>query len=92
MRLDKFLKVSRIIKRRSIAKEISDAGRIKVNGKTAKSSTKLAIGDTISIAYGDKYLTIRVSDFKDSTKKEDARLMYEIIEEKRETNESTSLD
>ncbi len=86
MRLDKFLKVSRIIKRRSIAKEISDAGRIKVNGKTAKSSTKLAIGDTISIAYGDKNLTVRVSDFKDSTKKEDARLMYEIIEEKRETN------
>ncbi len=81
MRLDKFLKVSRIIKRRSVAKEISDAGRITVNDKTAKSSTKLEVGDIVTIGYGDKQLTVKVLDFKDSTKKEDAKMLYEIIEE-----------
>jgi len=81
MRLDKFLKVSRIIKRRSVAKEISDAGRIQVNNKTAKSSTQLEIGDKFRIQYGDKSLTAKVLDFKESTKKEDAKLMYEVLEE-----------
>ncbi len=81
MRLDKFLKVSRIIKRRSVAKEISDAGRIQVNNKTAKSSTQLEIGDKFRIQYGDKSLTAKVLDFKESTKKEDAKLMYEVLKE-----------
>jgi len=81
MRLDKYLKVSRIIKRRSVAKEISDAGRIKVNDKTAKSSTQLEIGDIITIQSGSKRLIVKVLDFKDSTKKEDAKMMYKIIEE-----------
>ena len=83
MRLDKYLKVSRIIKRRSVAKEVSDKGRIKVNGILAKSSTDLKINDTIEIRFGNKLLTVRVLEMKDSTKKEDAVKMYEIMSETR---------
>ncbi|EMB96017.1 RNA-binding S4 domain-containing protein [Streptococcus mutans] len=83
MRLDKYLKVSRIIKRRSVAKEVSDKGRIKVNGILAKSSTDLKINDTIEIRFGNKLLTVRVLEMKDSTKKEDAVKMYEMISETR---------
>ena len=83
MRLDKYLKVSRIIKRRSVAKEVYDKGRIKVNGILAKSSTDLKINDTIEIRFGNKLLTVRVLEMKDSTKKEDAVKMYEIISETR---------
>ena len=81
MRLDKYLKVSRIIKRRPIAKEVTDKGRIKVNGILAKSSTDLRINDEIEIRFGNKILLVRVLEMKDSTKKEDATKMYEIIKE-----------
>ncbi|QZT27257.1 RNA-binding S4 domain-containing protein [Streptococcus dysgalactiae] len=88
MRLDKFLKVSRIIKRRPVAKEVADKGRIKVNGVLAKSSTDLKLNDHIEIRFGNKLLTVRVLEMKDSTKKEDALRMYEIISETRiEANE-----
>ncbi|MCB2834185.1 RNA-binding S4 domain-containing protein [Streptococcus dysgalactiae] len=88
MRLDKFLKVSRIIKRRPVAKEVADKGRIKVNGVLAKSSTDLKLNDHIEIRFGNKLLTVRVLEMKDSTKKEDALSMYEIISETRiEANE-----
>ena len=60
MRLDKYLKVSRIIKRRPVAKEVADKGRIKVNGVLAKSSTDLKIGDQIEVRFGNKLLTVRV--------------------------------
>ncbi|HHK5588304.1 TPA: RNA-binding S4 domain-containing protein, partial [Streptococcus mutans] len=70
-------------KRRSVAKEVSDKGRIKVNGILAKSSTDLKINDTIEIRFGNKLLTVRVLEMKDSTKKEDAVKMYEIISETR---------
>lgn len=83
MRLDKFLKVSRIIKRRPVAKEVADKGRIKVNGVLAKSSTDLKINDEIEIRFGNKLLTVKVLEMKDSTKKEDAVKMYEIIKELR---------
>ncbi|WP_288622234.1 RNA-binding S4 domain-containing protein [uncultured Streptococcus sp.] len=83
MRLDKYLKVSRIIKRRPVAKEVADKGRIKVNGILAKSSTDLKINDEIEIRFGNKLLTVRVLEMKDSTKKEDATRMYEIINETR---------
>ncbi len=85
MRLDKFLKVSRIIKRRSVAKEISDAGRVTINNKAAKSSTPVSIGDEISVRYGDKTLTVRIKRLSESTKKEDAKMMYEIISQKGDT-------
>ncbi len=88
MRLDKYLKVSRIIKRRTVAKEVADNGRIKVNGILAKSSTDLKMNDQIEIQFGNKLLTVKVLAMKDSTKKEDALKMYEIISEKRiETDE-----
>ena len=83
MRLDKYLKVSRIIKRRPIAKEVTDKGRIKVNGILAKSSTDLKINDEIEIRFGNKILLVRVLEMTDSTKKEDATKMYEIIKETR---------
>lgn len=85
MRLDKFLKVSRIIKRRSVAKEISDAGRVTINNKAAKSSTPVSIGDEISVRYGDNTLTVRIKRLSESTKKEDAKMMYEIISQKGDT-------
>ncbi|ESS16103.1 hypothetical protein PLG01_01998 [Streptococcus mutans PKUSS-LG01] len=66
-----------------MAKEVSDKGRIKVNGILAKSSTDLKINDTIEIRFGNKLLTVRVLEMKDSTKKEDAVKMYEIISETR---------
>lgn len=83
MRLDKYLKVSRIIKRRTVAKEVADKGRIKVNGILAKSSTDLKSGDEVEVRFGNKILTVRVLEMKDSTKKEDAGKMYEIISETR---------
>ena len=83
MRLDKYLKVSRIIKRRTVAKEVADKGRIKVNGILAKSSADLKIDDQVEIQFGNKLLTVKVLEMKDSTKKEDALKMYEIISEKR---------
>ena len=81
MRLDKYLKVSRIIKRRPVAKEVTDKGRIKVNGILAKSSADLKINDEIEIRFGNKILLVRVLEMKDSTKKEDAAKMYDIIKE-----------
>ena len=82
MRLDKYLKVSRIIKRRPVAKEVADKGRIKVNGVLAKSSTDLKIGDQVEVRFGNKLLTVRVLEMKDSTKKEDATKMFKILSEK----------
>lgn len=83
MRLDKFLKVSRIIKRRTLAKEVADNGRITVNGKIAKSSTKVDVDDLIEITYGNKIVTVQVNALLDSTKKEDAKDMFTIVEEKK---------
>lgn len=83
MRLDKFLKVSRIIKRRTVAKEVADKGRIEVNDQVAKSSTSLKVGDVLKIHFGNKTLEIKVLILKDSTKKDDANEMYEIISETR---------
>ena len=83
MRLDKYLKVSRIIKRRPVAKEVADKGRIKVNGVLAKSSTDLKVNDQIEVRFGNKVLTVKVLEMLDSTTKEDASKMYEIISETR---------
>lgn len=83
MRLDKFLKISRIIKRRSVAKEVADKGRIQINGKLAKSSTDVRVGDAVRIQFGNKVLEIKVRELYESTKKEDAAKMYEIISEER---------
>ncbi|SFB95850.1 Ribosomal 50S subunit-recycling heat shock protein, contains S4 domain [Alkalibacterium subtropicum] len=81
MRLDKFLKVSRIIKRRSVAKEIADKDRIQINGKTAKSSSQVAVGDELTIQFGNKTLKVSVDDIRDTTKKDEAKDLYTVIEE-----------
>lgn len=81
MRLDKFLKVSRIIKRRSVAKEIADKDRIQINGKTAKSSSQVAVGDELTIHFGNKTMIVSVDDIRDTTKKDEAKNLYTVIEE-----------
>ncbi len=79
MRLDKFLKVSRIIKRRTVANEACDGGRVSVNGRTVKASYDVKPGDEISIMFGEKPLKIRVTDVKETVKKDEARNLYEAL-------------
>jgi ribosomal 50S subunit-recycling heat shock protein len=83
MRLDKYLKVSRIIKRRTISKEISESSRVKVNGKVAKPSTKLKIGDEIEIEFGRSILIVKVKELREHVLKDDSSMLYEIIDERR---------
>lgn len=79
MRLDKYLKVSRLIKRRTVAKEIADKGRISINGKVAKSSTDVKIGDELTLLFGNKTLVVKVTDMRETTKKDEAEDMYEVV-------------
>ena len=81
MRLDKYLKVSRLIKRRTVANEACDAARITVNGRSAKASYDVKLGDEISISFGSKIVTVKVLDIRDTTKKTESVGMYEIISE-----------
>ena len=80
MRLDKFLKVSRLIKRRTIANEACDAGRVSVNGKVARASYDIKVGEIIEIAFGAKNVKVEVLSIAESIHKEDANYMYRIIE------------
>ncbi len=80
MRLDKFLKVSRIIKRRTVANDACDAEHVTVNGKRAKASYDVKEGDVIEITFGQKTLKARVRDVREYTTKADASSLYEIIE------------
>lgn len=79
MRIDKFLKNSRIIKRRTVAKEACDNGRITVNGKPAKAGLDIKKGDKIKITFGSSVMEVVVSEIIESPRKEDAEKMYEII-------------
>lgn len=79
MRLDKFLKVSRLIKRRTVANEACDAGRVLVNGKLAKASVKVKAGDIIEIQFGTKAVKVEVLELKDTTKKEEAANMFKYL-------------
>ena len=81
MRIDKFLKVSRIIKRRTVANDACDASHVSVNGRQVKASYDVKIGDVIEVAFGEKKLKIKVTDIKDTTKKSDAQTMYEVLPE-----------
>lgn len=81
MRLDKFLKVSRLIKRRTVANDACDSERISVNGKNAKASYNVKVNDLITVAFGNKSVTVRVLEIKDTTKKSEASGMYEIVSE-----------
>ena len=81
MRLDKYLKVSGLIKRRTVANDACDTSRVAVNGRAAKASYDVKIGDEITITFGSKNLTVRVLDIKDTTKKAESHGMYELISE-----------
>jgi Ribosome-associated heat shock protein implicated in the recycling of the 50S subunit (S4 paralog) len=79
MRLDKFLKVSRIIKRRTIANEACDAGRVLVNGKVAKASVSVKEGDMIEVGFGNKAIKVEVLNVQETVKKDDAKEMYRYL-------------
>lgn len=81
MRLDKYLKVSRLIKRRTVANEACDSQRVTVNGKVAKASTEVKVGDVIEIQFGMKNVKVKVTEIVESTKKEDAKDMFIYIVE-----------
>lgn len=80
MRIDKFLKVSRIIKRRTVANEACDASHVKVNGKPVKASYDVKTGDVIEISFASRALRVRVLDVREYTKKEEAANLYEVID------------
>ena len=80
MRLDKYLKVSRIIKRRTVANDACDTEHVEVNGRRAKASYDVKVGDVIAVTFGERTLRLRVLEVKDSVAKADASSVYEIIE------------
>ncbi|MCR5800751.1 MAG: RNA-binding S4 domain-containing protein [Lachnospiraceae bacterium] len=79
MRLDKYLKVSRLIKRRTIANEACDAGRVKINDKVAKAGTEVKKGDIIAIGFGDKEVRAEVLDVQETVKKDGAAELYRLL-------------
>ncbi|MDL2252856.1 RNA-binding S4 domain-containing protein [Ruminococcaceae bacterium OttesenSCG-928-I18] len=85
MRIDKFLKVSRLIKRRSVANEVADAGRISVNGRQVKASYAVKVGDEIEISFGNRQVKARVLSTEMPKGKDVARELYEILEERKGT-------
>jgi ribosomal 50S subunit-recycling heat shock protein len=87
LRLDKYLKVSRIIKRRTVAKEACEGGRVSINGKVAKPGTEVKENDIIEIQFANKSLKAKISSILEHVRKEDAKAMYEIISGTEDTEE-----
>jgi len=83
LRLDKFLKISRIIKRRTLAKEVADQGRITINGNQAKASSNLAVGDELTIQFGQKKVTFKVNDLRETVRKDEAETLYTVVKEEK---------
>lgn len=79
MRLDKYLKESRLIKRRTVANEACDAGRVLVNGNIAKASVNVKVGDVIEIGFGNKNVKVKVTDVQETVKKDEAKELFEYI-------------
>ncbi|MBQ2258021.1 MAG: RNA-binding S4 domain-containing protein [Lachnospiraceae bacterium] len=79
MRLDKFLKVSRLIKRRTVANEACDAGRVLINDKPAKASTNVKVGDILTIQFGNKDVKVEILDVQETVKKDDAKELFKYI-------------
>ncbi len=79
MRLDKFLKISRLIKRRTVANEACDAGRVKVNDRQAKASTRVKVGDVIEIAFGNRSVRVEILRIAETVKKEEAADLYKYL-------------
>ncbi|QTN01270.1 MULTISPECIES: RNA-binding S4 domain-containing protein [Sediminibacillus] len=81
MRLDKFLKISRLIKRRTLAKEVADQGRITINGNQAKAASNVAVGDELTIQFGQKLLTIQIDSLREVVRKDEAASLYTVKKE-----------
>lgn len=79
MRLDKYLKVSRLIKRRTVANEACDAGRVTVNGKVARASLEIKVGDVVEISFGTRPVRLQVTAINETVKKDEAALLYKIL-------------
>lgn len=79
MRLDKYLKVSRLIKRRTVANEACDAGRVLINDKVAKASTNVSVGDIIEIGFGTRSVKVEVLDVQETTKKDEAKDLFKYL-------------
>jgi ribosomal 50S subunit-recycling heat shock protein len=80
MRLDKYLKVSRIIKRRTVAKDVCDGGKVKINGKVAKAGAEIKIGDILEIGFGERKVRAEILEIKENVRAEDAKNMYRLLE------------
>ncbi|TFB21031.1 RNA-binding S4 domain-containing protein [Filobacillus milosensis] len=83
MRVDKFLKLSRLIKRRTVAKEVASQGRIELNGRPAKASTELTVGDELKIRFGHTLLTIRIERLSEQVRKDEANTLYTVVKEEK---------
>nr|WP_263314346.1 RNA-binding S4 domain-containing protein [Mammaliicoccus sp. Marseille-Q6498] len=83
MRLDKYLKVSRLIKRRTLAKEVSDQGRVKINGQTAKAGTNVSVEDELEIKLGNRIIVVKVTGLSEHANKENAKTMFDVIKEEK---------
>ena len=79
MRLDKYLKVSRLIKRRTVAKEMVDAGRVKVNGKIAKPGNEVSVGDQLELGFGPRQMRVEITQIKETARVEEAASLYKPI-------------
>lgn len=90
MRLDKFLKVSRVIKRRTVAKEICEAGKIAVNGRPAKAGHEVKAGDTLDIRFGNRQMKVEILEIRETVRADQADSLYKVLEDKK-INESREL-
>lgn len=82
MRLDKFLKVSRLVKRRTLAKEVCDAGRIELNGRVAKAGSEVKVGDVLSLNFGPRRLRVQIAELRETVRANEAASLYRILEER----------
>jgi len=84
LRIDKFLKVSRIVKRRTVAKEICSAGRVKLNGRPAKAGSEIDVGDKLEISYGTRLLEVEVKELRENVPAKEAATLYDVLREERQ--------
>ncbi|MCR6545337.1 RNA-binding S4 domain-containing protein [Dehalobacterium formicoaceticum] len=87
MRLDKFLKVSRLIKRRTVAKEVCDGGKVSVNGRSAKAGTEVKVGDILELGFGSRMLKVEILAIADTVRADQARDLYKVLQDVKITQE-----
>ncbi|MGI6678155.1 MAG: RNA-binding S4 domain-containing protein [Dehalobacterium sp.] len=81
MRLDKFLKVSRLIKRRTVAKEVCDGGKVSVNGRPAKAGTEVKVGDIVEVGFGSRMLKVEILAIADTVRADQAKELYKVLQD-----------